>query len=168
MLSPNGSSDTCISDGVFHIPMPCFHGAPPPAHSLAPLAQLVAKLRMATQLIITCYPAVGHLIAPRLQHLQTLLVAGLIAHVLGHVACLASVRIPCPVLRQRQAEVEQGMVVATDISHKDADLAVVDLPPVATPLAFHPYRMRAALGEAAGIEGDDTIGFAEPIGHLSD
>src|SRR3989454_12818766 len=29
MLSPNGSSDTCISDGVFHIPMPCFHGATP-------------------------------------------------------------------------------------------------------------------------------------------
>jgi hypothetical protein len=29
MLSPNGSSDTCISDGVFHIPMPCFHGAMP-------------------------------------------------------------------------------------------------------------------------------------------
>src|SRR4029453_3526853 len=36
MLSPNGSSDTCISDGVFHIPMPCFHGAPPPAHSVHP------------------------------------------------------------------------------------------------------------------------------------
>src|SRR5215470_16640808 len=34
MLSPNGSSDTCISDGVFHIPMPCFHGAPPPAHTV--------------------------------------------------------------------------------------------------------------------------------------
>src|SRR5882762_5385228 len=29
MLSPNGSSDTCISNGVFHIPMPCFHGALP-------------------------------------------------------------------------------------------------------------------------------------------
>src|SRR5213594_362137 len=29
MLSPNGSSDTCISDGVFHIPMPYFHGALP-------------------------------------------------------------------------------------------------------------------------------------------
>src|SRR5215468_3460890 len=29
MLNPNGSSDTCISDGVFHIPMPCFHGALP-------------------------------------------------------------------------------------------------------------------------------------------
>src|SRR5262249_40956183 len=27
MLSPNGSSATCIADGVFHIPMPCFHGA---------------------------------------------------------------------------------------------------------------------------------------------
>src|SRR4029453_3768892 len=33
MLSPNGSSAPCIADGVFHIPMPCFHGAPPPAHS---------------------------------------------------------------------------------------------------------------------------------------
>ena len=29
MLSPNGSSDTCISDGVFHIPMPCFHSVLP-------------------------------------------------------------------------------------------------------------------------------------------
>src|SRR5438093_8465561 len=29
MLSPNGSSDTCLSEGVFHIPMPCFHGALP-------------------------------------------------------------------------------------------------------------------------------------------
>src|SRR5216684_3172397 len=26
-LSSKGSSDTCISAGVFHIPMPCFHGA---------------------------------------------------------------------------------------------------------------------------------------------
>ena len=29
MLSPNGSSATCIADCVFHIPMPCFHGALP-------------------------------------------------------------------------------------------------------------------------------------------
>src|SRR5262249_28003034 len=29
MLRPNGSSATCIADGVFHIPMSCFHGAPP-------------------------------------------------------------------------------------------------------------------------------------------
>src|SRR5262244_2131301 len=29
MLRPNGSSATCIADGVFHIPMSCFHGALP-------------------------------------------------------------------------------------------------------------------------------------------
>src|SRR5262245_2646767 len=29
MLSPNGSAATCIADGVFHIPMPFFHGALP-------------------------------------------------------------------------------------------------------------------------------------------
>src|SRR5207253_11215805 len=44
MLSPNGSSDTCISDGVFHIPMPCFHGALPVypkvfRHSSMPLSR---------------------------------------------------------------------------------------------------------------------------------
>ena len=60
------------------------------------------------------------------------------------------------------------MVVRRDVAHEDADLAVIDLAPVAAPLALHPHRMRAALGEAAGIEGDDAIGFAEPIGHLSD
>src|SRR5262245_42417721 len=26
-LSSKGSSGTCIPDGVFHIPLPCFHGA---------------------------------------------------------------------------------------------------------------------------------------------
>src|SRR5215469_5809143 len=30
MLSPNGSSGTCIPDGVYHIPMPCLHGATMP------------------------------------------------------------------------------------------------------------------------------------------
>src|SRR6266853_964809 len=60
------------------------------------------------------------------------------------------------------------MVVATNVSHKDTDLAGVDLAPVTTPLALHPHRMRAALGEAARIEGDDAIGFAQPLGHLSD
>ena len=55
-----------------------------------------------------------------------------------------------------------------DVAHEDTDLALVDLPPVATPLALHPHRMRAALGEAAGIEGDNAIGCAQPLGHLSD
>src|SRR5207245_9954697 len=44
MLSPNGSSDICISDCVFHIPMPCFHGALPVypkvlSHSSTPLSR---------------------------------------------------------------------------------------------------------------------------------
>src|SRR5262249_6010104 len=29
MLRPNGSSATCIADGVFSMPTSCFHGAPP-------------------------------------------------------------------------------------------------------------------------------------------
>src|SRR5215468_3111472 len=60
------------------------------------------------------------------------------------------------------------MVMVRDVAHEDPDLAVVDLPPVATPLTRHPHRMRAALGEAAGIEGDDTIGCAQPMHHLTD
>ena len=59
------------------------------------------------------------------------------------------------------------MVVTRDVPHEDADLTVVDLPPVATPLALDPHRVRAALGKTAGIEGDDPIGFPQPLGHLS-
>ena len=58
------------------------------------------------------------------------------------------------------------MVVARDVPHEHAHLAVVDLAPVATPLALHPHRMRAPLGEAAGIEGDDAIGFPQLLDHL--
>ena len=56
----------------------------------------------------------------------------------------------------------------TDISHIDPDLAVVDLPPVPAPLALDPDRVRAALREAAGIKGDDAIGFAQLLDHLPD
>jgi hypothetical protein len=76
-------------------------------------------------------------------------------------------RIPGPVLRQGQAEVEQGMVVARDVPHEDPHLAVIDFAAVAAPLPLHPDRMRAPLGETTGIKGDDTIGCAQPIDHLS-
>jgi len=59
------------------------------------------------------------------------------------------------------------MVVMGDVAHEDTDLAVVNLPSMAAPLALHPHRVRAALGKAAGIEGDDAIAFAQPLGHLS-
>ena len=65
-----------------------------------------------------------------------------------------------PLLRERQPEVEQRMVVFRDIAHEDADLAVIDFAPVPTPLPFDPDRVRAALGETARIEGDDAIGMS--------
>ena len=52
------------------------------------------------------------------------------------------------------------MLIISNIAHEDANLAVVDFAPVATPLALHPHRVRAALGETARIEGDDTIGMS--------
>src|SRR5215470_16996664 len=108
----------------------------------------MAKLCMATQLIIACHPVVWHLIPPRVEHLQALFLPCLIAYLQRHMACLTSVLVPCPVLGQKQAEVEQGMVVARDVAHEDPDLAVVHLAPVAAPLALHAHRVRAALGEA--------------------
>src|SRR5262252_8822153 len=109
-----------------------------------------------------------HLRPPQVEHLQTLFLSRLILHVRRHVACSASLLVSCPLPRQGQPEVEQGMVMVRDVAHKHTDLAVVDLAPVAAPLALHAHRMRPALGEAAGIEGDDAIGGAQPLGHLSD
>src|SRR5262245_38183568 len=135
--------------------------------ALAPCSQLPAKPRVATQFIIACHPAMGYLITPLGEHLQTLRLSRVIPHLLWHVAFLASLLVSDPVLGQGQAEVEQGMLLARDVSHEDADLTGVDLAPVATPLTLDPHGGRAALGKTAGIEGDDPIGFTPPIGHLS-
>src|SRR4029450_5078934 len=143
-------------------------GARPPQDiPLSPLAALVAKLRVATPFIIAGDPAVWHLIPPRVEHLQTLFLSRLIAYLQRHVACLASLLVPCPVCAQGQAEVEQGMVVLTDVAHEHADLAVIDFAAVAAPLPFDAHRMRAAFGETAGIESEDAIRFAQSIGHLT-
>ncbi|HSX78836.1 MAG TPA: hypothetical protein VLQ80_09725, partial [Candidatus Saccharimonadia bacterium] len=58
------------------------------------------------------------------------------------------------------------MLLTTDVAHEYTDLAVVDLAPVAAPWPFHPYRMRAPLGKAPGIKGDDALGFPHLIGYL--
>src|SRR5262249_58531788 len=135
---------------------------------LAPTAHQIPVYLMVFSTFLCRAFTAHYLVTPRLEHLQTLLVASLIVHVLGDVAGLASWRIPCPVFGQGQAEVEQGMVVATDIAHEHADLAVIDLAPVATPLPFDTHGVRTTFGETAGIEGDDAIGFAQPGGHLAD
>jgi hypothetical protein len=57
-------------------------------------------------------------------------------------------------------------VLSRDVTHEHADLAVINLAPVAAPLALDSHRMRAAFGETAWIEGDDAIGLAQPLGHL--
>jgi hypothetical protein len=134
--------------------------------ALAALAQLLTKPRVAPQFIVTRHPAVRDLLSPQVEHLQTLVLSRAILHLLWHVAFFAPFRVSCPLLRQRQPEVKQGMVVARDVPHEDAYLAVVDFPSVATPLALHPDRMRAPLGKAAGIESNNAIGFTELIDHL--
>src|SRR5215470_11947288 len=123
---------------------------------------------MATELIIAYHPAVGYLSPPPVEHLQTLLLACVIPHLPRHMACVASLFIPGPLLGQEQAEVEQRMVAARDVPHEHPDLAIVDLAPMATPLALDAHRVRAAFGETTGIKSDDAIGFPQPSDDLSD
>src|SRR2546427_6620248 len=106
-------------------------GAGHPQHlALAALTQRLAKPRVASQLIITAHPAVWHLRTPRVEYLQTLLLTRVIPHLWRYVACLASLRVACPFLRERQPEGEQRMVVVTDLAHEDTDLAGVDFAPM--------------------------------------
>src|SRR5712691_4070467 len=111
-----------------------------PQHiTLTALAQVVTQPRVATQLVIAGDPAVRYLITPRVEHFSTLLVSRVIPLLLWHVTFLASLLVLCPILGQGQAKVEQGMVEATDVSHEDADLAIVDFASVTTPLALDPH-----------------------------
>src|SRR5262249_34624008 len=134
-------------------------GAGHPEHiPLAPLPQRLTKPRVAPQLIVTRHPAVRHLRPPQVEHRQALLVPRLIAHLRRDMALHTPLLILGPVLGQGQAEVEQGIVVTRDVPHEDADLTVVDLAPVATPVALDPHRGRPAFGKTARIEGDDALG----------
>jgi hypothetical protein len=78
----------------------------------------------------------GYLITPLGEHLQTLRLSRVIPHLLWHVAFLASLLVSYPVLGQGQAEVEQGMLLARDVSHEDADLTGVDLESVADRMPY--------------------------------
>src|SRR5712691_1831559 len=72
-------------------------GAGHPQHiALTALAQVVAKPRMATQFIVTRYPAVRHLLTPRVEHLQALLLSRLITDFWWHVASPASLLVSGP------------------------------------------------------------------------
>src|SRR5215510_6763443 len=123
---------------------------------------------MAPQFIVTRHPAVRDLLSPQVEHLQTLVLSRAILHLLWHVAFFAPLWVACPVSRERQAEVEQGMIPARHVPHVHADLTVVDLASVASPLPFHPHRMSPPLREAAGIKGDHPIGFPQLLDDLSD
>src|SRR5215831_7576493 len=61
MLSPNGSSGTCMPDGVDHIPMPCLHGAIKHAltHEVASSSLLLERRRMLHARIVTALEALA-------------------------------------------------------------------------------------------------------------
>src|SRR5262249_57344260 len=121
---------------------------------------------LAPQRIITRRPAVGHLLTPLVKHFQALLLPCLVTHLGRYMACLAPWRITYPFLGQRQPEIEQGMLIISNVAHEDADLTVIDFAPGPTPLPVDPDRLGATLGEAARIEGENTIGLAQAMDHL--
>src|SRR5262249_33168753 len=136
--------------------------------AFATRSELVTKLRVATQFIITDHPAVRNLCAPQVEHLQALLRPRTIGHVFRHMAFATPLLVPSPVFRKGQAEVEQGMIAGRDVPHIHPHLTVVDLPPMATPLPLDAYRVRAPLRETAGIKGDHAIGFPQPLDDFCD
>src|SRR6266699_3618327 len=77
-------------------------------------------------------PSHGALAHPPRRAFQALLLPCVIPHLRRHMALLASWLVACPLLRQGQAEVEHGVVVAGDVAHAHTALAGVDLPPLAT------------------------------------
>src|SRR5262249_47306434 len=108
-------------------------GAGHPQHiAFTTRAQFVAQPRVASQFIVTRHPAVRDLCSPQIEHLHTLVLSRAILHLLWHVAYCAPLWVSCPVAREGQTEVEQGMIPAQHVPHADADLTVVDLPAVAT------------------------------------
>ena len=74
--------------------------------ALAAFTQRLAKPRVATELIIAGDPTVWDVHAPGVEHLQALFLTRLVTYLWRHMACLASLLVASPLLRQGQPEVE--------------------------------------------------------------
>src|SRR5262249_60918197 len=97
-----------------------------PQHiAFTPLAQLLTKPRVATELIITGDPTMWDVRAPCVEHLQALFLAGLVTHLWRGGACVAPLLGAWPFLGEIQPEVEPGMLIITNIAHENAHPALV-------------------------------------------
>ena len=72
-----------------------------------------------------------------------------------------------PFLGEIQTCIDEGVFLPGDVSHEDADLAVVDLAEPAAPLAGHADRLGPLLGERRGVEDDHGVGLAEVLADLA-
>ena len=88
------------------------------------------------------------------------------ADIRRHTSLVATTFPLGPLLGQIQADIDQGVFRAGDVSQVDADLAVVDLAQPAAPLSLHAHRFTAFFGESRGVEHEHAIGLAQFRSHL--
>src|SRR5262249_51260965 len=135
--------------------------------AFAPLAQLLAEVGAASHLVVAGDPTVRQQTALFVEHLEGQFVPGGEADLFGHAGLLAASFVPGPLLRQEEAEIDQGVALMADVAEVDADLAIVDLAEPAAPLTLHADGLVALLDEGGGVEDQHAVGRAETLADLA-
>src|SRR5271165_7337353 len=134
--------------------------------TLATALQFPAKTRGTAHLIVSGYPAVWQSFPALVKHLQGELVTGAELDFLGHPRRFATGAVFRPFLVKVQTCIYERMSLPRDISHEDADLAVVNFAKPAAPLLRDAHRLGPFLGKCRRVENDHRIGLAEVFADL--
>src|SRR5450755_297121 len=92
--------------------------------------------------------------------------AGAELHRFGHARLVAARAVLGPFLGKIKTCIDQSLFLPGDVSHEDADLAVLDLAEPATPLSCHADRFGPLLGERRRVENDHGVRLAEVLTNL--
>lgn len=82
------------------------------------------------------------------------------------VALLASGLVGSPVLGQVEPPIQGAVAGGGRVCQEDTDLAVVDLAQSAAPLAVDPTGLRPFLGERAGVDHHNAVGFTQRLAYM--
>jgi len=93
--------------------------------------------------------------------------AGARLHLFGDARRFATAAVSRPFLREVEAGVNRRVSLTGDVSHEDADLAVVDLAEPDEPLPLDADRLGPPLGERREIEDDHGVGLAGVLADLA-
>jgi len=135
--------------------------------TLAQIVQITAKRVGSSHFVISRNPGVWQQFTVLLQHFQCVLVTGLKPDFLRDSRLRSTTLVLRPFFRKVQTHINQGMLLAGNITHVGGNLTIVDFSQAAEPLTPDADRFGTRFGKTRWIEDNHTIFFTQLLSYLT-